>query len=585
MTNPQSSKSERLSRSAFDILTVGVSALFLALPMLVYGPMVKGDDTYEHLNYCRHFAEQFWAGEWYPRWLLNINHGLGSPTFFVYPPFGGYVYALLQPFGRALHFNPFNAGEFLALFASGICAWLWARTFAQRKAAVVGAILYMLIPYHLAEDFYRRTALSECWALAWMPLVLYFTSGVISRKRFALLGLAVAYALLITSHLVSVLIFSSIPLALVIVMASRGDKGRSFRRIVAGMALGTGLSCFYFVPALSQAAHFPVLRALCPPYYYLESNLIGIRDIVGSGMRSRYVHWIALATVSTLAFIAICGGSVLWRGRPESRRQIAFWLGVCVLPAFLMSTLSLPLWSPKLLLFQGVQYPWRFNVILCLAAIFMGATFLSAIPRFWGPGRAVMLGILLLLVLSWLVSYGQIWSHYRTDTYTPNPRQLVSDDDGWFDSWTAPGVSQASALKASAEPRVRFIEGSGASQVRLWKARDIEFDTDSSTGGWVEVNQFYYPKWTASALGTSQPLQIDTATPEGLVKIWVPAGHQQIRLAIPVQPAERIGRWISFASILLCGILGWRERSAYLPGVLSRSQVDSPRNNLEGMPA
>lgn len=584
MSSPQSSKNERLSR-AFDVLIVGVSALFLALPMLVYGPMVKGDDTYEHLNYSRHFAEQFWAGEWYPRWLLNINHGLGSPTFFVYPPFGSYVYALLQPLGRALHFNPFSAGEFLALFGSGICAWLWATTFAQRKAALVGAMLYMLIPYHLAEDFYRRTALSECWALAWMPLVLYFTTGVIARKRFALLGLAVAYALLITSHLVSVLIFSLIPLALVLVMASPGEKVSSGSRIVAGMALGTGLSCFYFIPALSQAAHFPVIRALCPPYYYLESNLIGIRDIVGSGMRSRYVHWIAIATVSTLTFIAICGGALLWLGRPELRRKVGFWLGACVIPVFLMSTFSLPLWSPKLLLFQGVQYPWRFNIILCLAAVFIGATFLSEIPKFWEPGHAAILGILLLLVLSWLVSYGQIWRHYRTDVYVPNPRQLVSDDDGWFDSWTAPGVSQANALRASAEPPVRFVEGIGTSQLRLWKARDIEFDTDSSTGGWVEINQFYYPKWTASALGTPQPLEIETAMPEGLVKVKVPAGHEQIRVAIPVQPGERLGRWISFASILLCGIMAWRERSADVSGVLSRSQIGSSQSSMEGMPA
>src|ERR1700690_2864490 len=100
MSSHQLSKSEPVSLAASDILIVGVAALVLALPMLIYGPMVKGDDTYEHLNYCRHFGEQFWGGEWYPRWLLNINHGLGSPTFFVYPPFGSYVYALLQPVGR-----------------------------------------------------------------------------------------------------------------------------------------------------------------------------------------------------------------------------------------------------------------------------------------------------------------------------------------------------------------------------------------------------------------------------------------------------------------------------------------------------
>src|SRR5271170_2776035 len=65
-------------------------AVALTLPMLIYGPMVKGDDTYEHLNYSHHFVVQFWQGEWSPRWLLGMNHGLGSPSLFIYPPFAYY---------------------------------------------------------------------------------------------------------------------------------------------------------------------------------------------------------------------------------------------------------------------------------------------------------------------------------------------------------------------------------------------------------------------------------------------------------------------------------------------------------------
>ena len=95
--------------SAFFILA---AAFLLALPVLIHGPMVQGHDTYEHLNFSRHFAEQFWAGEWYPRWLIGMNHGLGSPTLFVYPPLPSYVYTLLYPLGRMLHFNAFNLQSF-----------------------------------------------------------------------------------------------------------------------------------------------------------------------------------------------------------------------------------------------------------------------------------------------------------------------------------------------------------------------------------------------------------------------------------------------------------------------------------------
>ena len=36
---------------------------------------------------------QLWSGELYPRWLLGMNSGFGSPTFFVYGPLPYYAAA------------------------------------------------------------------------------------------------------------------------------------------------------------------------------------------------------------------------------------------------------------------------------------------------------------------------------------------------------------------------------------------------------------------------------------------------------------------------------------------------------------
>jgi len=67
-------------------------------------------------------------------------------------------------------------------------------------------------------------------------------------------------------------------------------------------------------------------------------------------------------------------------------------------------------------------------------------------------------------------------------------RLLVNEDDGWFESWSVRGLSQASALTASAGPHVRFLgAASGTADVQTWKARHIEFQTDSPIGGPVMV--------------------------------------------------------------------------------------------------
>src|SRR5450755_3430262 len=80
-----------------DVLLVAVAAILLTLPVLLHGPMVGGHDTCEHLNFTEHFTEQFWSCDLYPRWLLRMNHGLGSPSFFVFPPLPAFTDALLHP--------------------------------------------------------------------------------------------------------------------------------------------------------------------------------------------------------------------------------------------------------------------------------------------------------------------------------------------------------------------------------------------------------------------------------------------------------------------------------------------------------
>lgn len=551
---------ERVS-SAVAILMLIATAVVLALPMLIYGPMVNGHDTYQHLNFAHYFAQQFYSGDLYPRWLLGMNHGLGSPSLFVYPPLVSYVCTFLSPAGKAFHFSAFNAGAFLALLSSGFTAFLWMRTLVSRSVALAVAVLYMLMPYHLAIDFYRRTALPECWALAWMPLFLYFAAQAMAQKRFALGGMAVAYALLIVSHLVSAVIFSVIPLAAALTLSVNGERIRSVVRVATGMLVGTGISCFYLVPALFHAKNFPVSRLLRPGYYVLASQLIGLADLSSSD--GGFVHSLSLTMLSMIMFLTVCGFVTFSVGPPESRKQVVFWVAACILPAFLMSSLSGTLWNSMSLLLQAVQYPWRFNIVLCLAALPIGALFLTEVLRLSRLSQAITLGLLSLVVVTWFISYGQVWKHYKNDVALPrlsvSPRLLVNDDDGWFESWTVPGLDQGSALRASVGPQVRFLGGAGTSDVQRWEPRNIEFQTDSPTGGLVMINQFYYPSWTASLVGATQPLEVRTAMPEGLLELEVPPGHQQVRVEIPTGPAERVGLWISCLSVLLGVMLAWKK--------------------------
>jgi hypothetical protein len=55
-------------------------------------------DAAEHLSWYRCFVARLGAGELYPRWLLAMNGGLGSPDLFVYRPFPYYAAAVFHVF-------------------------------------------------------------------------------------------------------------------------------------------------------------------------------------------------------------------------------------------------------------------------------------------------------------------------------------------------------------------------------------------------------------------------------------------------------------------------------------------------------
>ena len=54
------------------------AAVLLTVPVLIYGPMPSGHDAVEHRLFVNYFSERFWSGDLYPRWLINMNHGLGE---------------------------------------------------------------------------------------------------------------------------------------------------------------------------------------------------------------------------------------------------------------------------------------------------------------------------------------------------------------------------------------------------------------------------------------------------------------------------------------------------------------------------
>jgi hypothetical protein len=537
-----------------EILLLAAVALVLSLPILVRGPMPSAHDTAEHMDFGKHFAEQFWQGDLYPRWLLNMHHGLGSPTFFIFPPFPSYVYALLLPVAKIIRVDALSLDEYLCLLTSGLCAWRWMTTIASTRVSLIAAVIYMLLPYHLTIDFYRRNALPECWALAWMPLVLYFTTQAVRKKRYAIPGLALAYALLIASHPISVLILSALPPLLALTIAERGRKARALATVIGSLAIGAAVSAAYLLPALANAKYFPASK-LDLPVPREDLLVFGWGLLTGHTWKSQFVQAVSLATADTIFFILLCGFMALKNGPRSRRGQTILWLAVCPIPLFLMSSPSLGLWDALPALRNAVQFPWRFDVILCIAALPLAAFFLTDVLGGSVRARAGFLVIILFFTASWIG--GCIYAvRCLALNHFDNPvGTSVIEADGWFDAWAPSGISPDTAFQVALGPPARFRTGQCTADVLLWKPRRIEVQTNCTAGGPLVVNQFYYPKWEAQLFPGGARLHVEPALPQGLLEVQVPPGCQHVLLEIPRGLDEQVGNWLSVLGILICAVL------------------------------
>ncbi|MGA8504161.1 MAG: hypothetical protein WB762_00995, partial [Candidatus Sulfotelmatobacter sp.] len=551
-------------QTVFHLSLLTLAALALSWPVLLHGIPDLSHDGIMHATWTKPFAEQFWGGELYPRWLKNTNGGLGSAPFFIYPTLPTTVSALIAPLvGNHDPHGWLLAGIscVIAMILSGYTAYFWLRDLTSPAAALFAATLYLLMPYHTAIDLYNRGAELELWSFVSVPLILWSVQSILRGKRWGFVGLAASYALLIESHLPITVAFSLVPLALAYFLSESGCW-RTVLITGGVLACGAGLAAIYLIPAMLDQSTVHVEHHLDPSFSYFNWWLFQRAPLFD------YKNRLLFLTTSTLLF-----ATAMWwfshRFIPEQhsrRRERFFYAGVALVAFLMMTQLTSPIWKYVRPL-QYLPFPTRFNVVLAAATTALAAI---AFPTLRQASRTIVVicGLIVLVWIGadfWAAATGfSAWRSVPAERLHANARAIELLRDYPL-AWPATSHLRQHELPnferflAQHPPKeLRIVDSGGESvgtaSVVDWQAREIHLRIQARQDAILHINHFYYVGWQARVEGTGRELSVQHDA-DGLLEIAAPAGTYTITLLLAKRLPEKFGIAISLGSLLLLIVL------------------------------
>jgi hypothetical protein len=315
-------------------IIAGLTLALMARGLL--GPSMTQDSFWIDIVWVQQFTALLREGVLYPRWLPASFDGLGSPVFYFYGPVAFYVTGFFGLLGFSTY-GSILAAFTAALFASGVAMFHWLRNFTGR--ALPGACLYMAAPYHLI-DFYRRGALAEFTAFALIPVLALALVRAARNGKVAML--AVAYALLIATHLPIALLSSLLLILPFGIVTARRDRS-GLLPLAIGALLGIGLAGIYLMPALLLQDQVSIEKL------WLSSSLrVDSWNFLTPSRWQEHAAWLLFVCLTSAVAIpaAICF---------VARRD--FWSGLTLFCCAVVAGLVPYFWSLPVV--AKVQFPWR----------------------------------------------------------------------------------------------------------------------------------------------------------------------------------------------------------------------------------
>jgi hypothetical protein len=543
-------------------------SLVAAAPLLV-GPGIvntrAGGDSPFLLQRVHQLTANLRQGILLARWMPDAAYGLGYPALNYYAALPYYVAALLNGAGLGVLWG-IKLTQALGFLLAGWAMYGLARALsASRLGATLASAAYTFAPFHLVNVYVRGDSLSEFYAMALYPLILW-TLINLSRSPSAvrMAALAGSYAALVLSHNISAMLFSPLVGLWLVAKALHRDKNQGLRLLAWGagaIALGLVLSLWFWGPALCERSLVQLSEQTTGYFHFAghfrRGDLIQSRflhDYTIDGEREPFSVGLAQVAIALAGLVGLLAQGL--RGR---RQDVSFGLAALSLVVYtwLITPSSRPVWD-GLSLLAYAQFPWRLLSVQALAIALLAAQ----IPALFGrrvalPGTMACVFAIALAGMARIapdrlpIRGGDVTSQRLMlyETYSGNIGATVRYE--YLPREMAPRpLASGVQLNGGIKPAPLVLEGALQSAELGQRGPTSErWQVTLSTPALLAFHTTFFPGWRATVDG--QPQAVEPLPGLGLIGLRLSPGTHSVSLRLGPTPIRRYSTWASALGALI----------------------------------
>lgn len=514
--------------------------------------LIKSHDISNHYVAMEQFEKTFRSGALYPRWYSDANRGYGIATPNYYPPGFYYCTTLINAIFNNWH-TTLLVIMALVFAGSAVALYFLARAFFGRGPSAIAAVVYLLLPYHQLE-LYWRGAFAELIGFIFIPLTLYFAfkAGTAGRIRDRA-GLGFFYGLHLLTHFPVGLMFTYLFAFYVFVWAAKERDFKIALRIGAGMLLGLMVSAVYWLPAAIETKDTLEYQTQIYPYHTAYISPLPTTDPFFSIIEKT----LKLNALLLFAAIAVLRAKPKMREKlqplpedsepaseSETRRQRQVWLWIICCGASLFMTTAfsydISVLLPKI---EITVPPFRW---LAISSVFISLLVAACADRLmkseeltrsrlWAY-RGLMVAILALNLFFCVRVV--IITALANPTFEPVQDYL---EHGFTPNGSTLPENLPDTPLIVVEPLASF------SEVVRWEPQSREVRVKVDAPSKVRIKTFNFPGWTARIDGEKTAISSDE---DSVQLIDVPPGLHTIEVDFENTPSRTLG-----ASFTIIGFL------------------------------